>query len=136
MPNVFKKSKVALLLMFVPIFAILLTQFIIKVSSHEKPKNLEQCWALLELHLQPDELEEVKSTDKNELVKFHFTIGRYIKRHWIVKGDAELLEFFDSAGIESKDAKMAIIIDTFWRHLNDKPIDVEERIQHYRNLQP
>jgi len=133
--NLIKKNRVVLLLITVPVFALLLTVFIKKAASHEKPKSLEQCWSLLELRLPPEEIQKFKSKQLNELEPYQHSFGVYIKKHWVVKGDPELLTFFKSAGIQSEDQITAIIIDTFWRYLQNKPVDVEERIQHYIELE-
>jgi hypothetical protein len=64
---------------------------------------------------------------------YHHTLGRWIRNNWgLWSGESKLAEWFKSLGIEHADDMSGIVLDSFWRHLHDKPLDVEGQVAHYQ----
>ncbi|NQU73249.1 MAG: hypothetical protein HQ547_00875 [Candidatus Omnitrophica bacterium] len=97
------------------------------------PKNLNECYEELEKVLDKEELNEFKATKEEDLVKYHFSIGRWIRNTWHLWGDAELKKYFNNMEIHHPDDMSGIIITSFHRYLNGKEIKLNEQIKYYKD---
>lgn len=99
------------------------------------PCDLED--ALLELSrlLPPDLIQEMQNLPENGLCgTFHFTLGAWMRSHWGLWTGSRLCAFFQDMGIHHADDMTHIIMDSFWRRLNRKPLSLAalvRRSKHY-----
>lgn len=105
-----------------------------KESSTEVyiPKDLEDCFKELKSMLYPDLIKEMTMGTENDMIKYHHGLGMWIRNNWGLWSESRLKEYFNELGIQHPDDMSGIILDSFWRHLNNKPIELEEQIKYYQ----
>lgn len=97
------------------------------------PKNLEECFDILNKELKPDDLAFIKASDDNA-TKLHHSLGRYLRNTWGLWGeDSTLKQYFWNLGINHPDDMSSIILHSFHRHLNNKPLDVDAQVKKYQD---
>ena len=98
------------------------------------PTNLEECFIALNEMLGSEQVEEFKGWDENSVVgKSHHSLGRFLRNEWGLWSGSDLKTYFEGMGIKHADDMSGIIIDSYHRHLNGKPLDVEEQVNFYKN---
>jgi hypothetical protein len=94
-------------------------------------RNLEDCFEELTKQLPPAELEQIKNTKESEL--FRYTggpgLGMQLRNTWGLRGHTPLAKYFNSLGITDGAAMSTMIIESFWRHLNSKPTELEKQVE-------
>ena len=104
-------------------------------QKHEKiyiPKNLDECFVQLEKFLKPEEIKKIKDGTEEDMVLYHFTLGMWMRNNWGLWGDSHLAKWFNTQGITHPDDMSGIIMTSFYRYLNNKPINLKEQIRHYQ----
>jgi hypothetical protein len=96
------------------------------------PTNLDECYEALRHLLNPEELQDFQAKSEDELSEYHFGLGLWMRNNWGLWGGSPLAKHFNHIGICHPDDMSGIILDSFWRHLNGKPIRLEEQVQYYR----
>lgn len=94
------------------------------------PKNLEECFAALDGMLLDDDREVAMNNPKFPIIAHH-SLGRTIRNDWNLWKYSLLSEWFNDLGIEHADDMSGIILTSYCRYLNDKPIELEEQIKEY-----
>jgi len=98
-----------------------------------KPKTVAQALELLNSHMTTENLAQIQAMPEDALYRLHFGLGRWIRNNWIYQGDKELLAFFKTQRLRHPDDMSTIIIQSFWRTLHKKPIQLIEQIHYYQN---
>ena len=96
------------------------------------PKDLDDCFIELKKILYPKCIEDIKNSRKGDIPSFHFGLGRYLRNKWKLWGESRLVDWFNTQGIKHPDDMSGIILDSFWRNINSKPIELEEQIKFYQ----
>jgi hypothetical protein len=96
------------------------------------PKDLEDCLKELEKMLPPELLHEIKHADST--IKYHLNLGMWIRNSWGLWGNSRLAVYFNSMGIHHPDDMSMIILDSFHRHLNGRPVRLKEQTGFYKNF--
>jgi len=94
------------------------------------PANLEECFVELKKMLHPELINEMRQGTEADMIRYHHGLGTWIRNNWGLWGGSRLAKYFNSLGVFHPDDMSGIILDSFWRHLNGKPLGVEEKIQH------
>lgn len=91
---------------------------------------LEKAFKDLEKKLAKRHIKRFKNTEENQATaEAHMGIGLYIRNFWIRnESKKELVQFFDSLEIYHPDDMSSIILTSFHRKLNNKPIRLEEQV--------
>ena len=97
------------------------------------PENLDDCFQELEKTLQQEFLKEFKAKKEEELIVYHRGLGMWLRNNWGLWGDSRLKLYFNHLGVYHPDDMSQIIIVSFWRRLNNKPIQLEEQIKYYQD---
>ena len=97
------------------------------------PKNLIECFGELSRELSPENIEEIRSGKEEDMVQHHHGLGRYLRNEWGLWQDSLLPKWFNEKGIHHPDDMSGIILTSFWRSINSKPIQLEEQIKHYQD---
>lgn len=92
------------------------------------PKDLEECFVFLDGVLVAED-KEVATNDSNFAVLVHHTLGRTLRNDWGLWGNSVLAKWFKEKGIEHADDMSEIILTSYHRYLNSKPIELEEQIK-------
>ena len=97
------------------------------------PKDLDDCFKELNKLLEPSVIEELKNGSEEDLSRYHFGLGMWIRNNWGVWGDSRLGDYFREMGIWHPDDMSSIILVSYWRHLNDRPIQLDEQVEFYES---
>ena len=98
------------------------------------PKNLEDSFVELKKLLHPDLLKEMKENPEEEMIQYHMGLGLWMRNNWGLWGGSRLSKYFNGIGIFHPDDMSGIILDSFWRHLNERPIKLEEQLAYYQRF--
>jgi hypothetical protein len=96
------------------------------------PKDLHDCFIELKKMLPVDFVEELRKGKEGDLIQYHLTLGMWIRNHWGLWKGSRLADYFKSRDVRHPDDMSAIILTSFWRHLNGQPIGFEEQSEVYR----
>lgn len=97
------------------------------------PKDLNDSFVQLKKLLKPKDIEKMRRGTEDDMIEYHFGLGMWMRNNWGLWKGSRLAKWFNAQGINHPDDMSGIILDSFWRHLNDKPIKLEEQIQYYKD---
>jgi hypothetical protein len=97
------------------------------------PENLEDCFGELGKMLQPELIEEMKSGTEDDMITYHHGLGTWLRNNWGLWSGSRLAKYFNGLGIKHPDDMSGVILDSFWRHLNNKPIELEGQVKYYKD---
>jgi hypothetical protein len=98
------------------------------------PKDLDDCFVQLKKTLSKEQVEEMKEGLEDDMINYHFGLGMSLRNTWGLWGGSRLARWFNEKGIHHPDDMSGVILDSFWRQLNGKPIDLDKQIKHYRDF--
>jgi len=96
------------------------------------PENLEDCFKELDKMLHPEIVKEMRSGTENDMINYHFGLGMWLRNNWGLWSESRLAKYFNDFGVYHSDNISGIILDSYWRYLNDKPIKFDEQIKYYK----
>lgn len=96
------------------------------------PKNLDECFLELKKMLAPEIVAEMKTGSEKDMILYHFSLGRWMRNNWGLWGVSALSKYFHTLGIYHPDTISNIILDSFWRYLNGKPIRLEKQVKSHK----
>ncbi len=97
------------------------------------PRDLDDCFIQLKKLLSPEDIEKIKNGTEDDLHKYHFGLGMQMRNGWGLWAGSRLAKWFNARGIEHPDDMSSIILVSFWRHLNQKPIELEQQVKFYQD---
>jgi hypothetical protein len=97
------------------------------------PKDLDDCFAQLKKMLSKEEVEKMKNGREDDMILYHHGLGMWLRNNWGLWKGSRLSKWFNGKGIQHPDDMSGIIFDSFWRHLNNKPIKLDEQVKHYQD---
>lgn len=95
------------------------------------PTNLEECFKELHKIAFDKDLAEIKSRPENDMIEFHHTLGRRIRNEWGLWSGGPLQDYFKGLGLWHADDMSGVILTSFYRHLNNLPLDIEGQVKYY-----
>ena len=98
------------------------------------PKDMDECFVQLKILLEPDDIEDIRSGAEEDMIHYHLGLGMWIRNNWGLWGGSRLADWFNAKGVTHPDEMSGIILDSFWRHLNQKPIELDEQIKRNRDM--
>ena len=85
------------------------------------PKNLEECFFELNKLLKTKDKNEIKNlSNKNEMSKFHFGLGMWLRNNWYLWGGSRLQLYFFAKGIDHPDDMTGLLLRFYYDWLNGK----------------
>jgi hypothetical protein len=96
------------------------------------PKDLDDCFLELKKMLPQKTLKEMQEKSEKDMIVYHFGLGMWLRNNWGLWGGSRLSEYFNEIGLHHPDDMSGVILKTFWRHLHDKPLEVEKEIAYYK----
>jgi uncharacterized protein DUF6794 len=97
------------------------------------PNTLEDAFRILDKNLPPIEKSTFKRTpEKQAAIKAHFGLGLWIRNEWLYRERSGLRDYLASLGARHIDDMSGMVLVSYWRHLNDKPIEIEKQVACYR----
>lgn len=97
------------------------------------PENLDDCFVQLKKLLKPEDIEKMKAGTEDDMSQYHFGLAMVMRNEWGLWGGSRLAKWFNAQGITHPDDMSGIILDSFWRHLNGKPINLEQQVKYYQD---
>ena len=97
------------------------------------PKDLDDCFVILNKILVYDNIKDLKNGTENDMYLQHSYLGRDLRNNWGLWSGSCLSKWFNNIGIEHADDMSGIILISYWRHLNSKPIKLEEQIKCFQD---
>jgi len=96
------------------------------------PKDLDDSIRELKKISDPENIAQLKSKEEKDLIQYHHGLGMYLRNRWIHGLQCErsrLGQYFLDLGVTHPDEMSSIIIKSFWRHLNEKDINLKEQLE-------
>src|SRR5215467_3569471 len=87
------------------------------------PADLEDTFKELSHMLHPKLIEKMKAGSEQNMAQYHLGLGMWMRNNWALWKGSRLSEWFNQKGIHHPDDMSGVILDSFWRHLNSKPIE-------------
>ena len=100
----------------------------LRETIETQPKTLSEAIYILDNRLDPTVKEEIKRTKREELFKYHLGIGMDIRNRWRLWHDSELAMWFKKNGIYHADDMSSLVLDAYWKYLNDMKINLRESV--------
>ena len=98
----------------------------------EIPNTLPQAFAALDHQLSLQQRDAFKNApESTAVVRAHMSLGLYIRNAWLRSGHSELPGQLHALGAQSLDDMSSVVLTSYWRHLNGKPLKVEEQCACY-----
>lgn len=95
------------------------------------PKTLNECFAQLNAELDPKDVTKIKEGSETDLGPYHRALGMWIRNSWGLWEHSPLAQSLADAGAQHPDDMSAVIIHSYWRHLNGLPLDVDKQLAKY-----
>lgn len=83
------------------------------------PSTLDECYSKLDDILSDIEKAKLKSISQDKLFKYHFTLGLWIRNHWIYPEDSNIKKILLDKGITHPDYMSGEIIYGYYNYLNN-----------------
>lgn len=98
------------------------------------PTNLEECFEELKSMLPiEDQIAIIKM--ENGPIRLHHGLGQWIRNNWkLWEKDSVLTKYFQTLGLHHADDMSGLILDSFWHHLRNEPLDIEGQVKHYQDF--
>ena len=95
------------------------------------PRTLEESVQVLERTLPADLQVQMRSGSENDMIRHWDTVGRGIRNNWLMGNQPKPLREWFKQQYDVHDAEDIswIILASFWRHVNDRPLDVEGQLR-------
>jgi hypothetical protein len=100
----------------------------------KNPSNLEEAFEVLKDDLAPNEQIEIMNMPKEKLCRLHSNLGRWIRNNWKLWQDGPMKIYFNNLGIHHADDMSGIIIESFWHHLRNEPLDLDNQVNYYQEF--
>jgi hypothetical protein len=96
------------------------------------PKDLVDAFKELDRMLTPEFRREFGRLKESEVARHHFDLGGWLRNQWGLWKGLRLAKWFNEKGIHHPDDMSGIILDSYWRKLNKRPIGLEAQIKSYK----
>jgi len=97
------------------------------------PADLNEAFAELDALSPPESVEKFKNAPEEVIeTKLHFGLGRWIYIFWNFEEGSRYVEHLKQLGLMDFDHMIMFTIVTYHRHKNNKPLNVEELVEKYR----
>jgi len=102
------------------------------LNFSSSPDNLTECFAELKKRLPQEELDRIGRISEKDMVLYHSNLGRTLRNKWGLWTGSRLQTFFFDLGLQHADDMSGVILDSFWRHIHNKPILLEKQVARYQ----
>ncbi len=103
-------------------------------SGFYVPKDLQD--ALVELdRIMGDRgrRETLEADSESKMSMHHLGVGMWMRNAWgLWGGESPLSAYFHSLGIFHPDDMSGIVLDSYWRTVHGKPVDLEGQVEYYK----
>lgn len=96
-----------------------------------KPITLDECMDALSQVLSKEDNADLIASSENDLIRYHFGLGTWIRNNWNLWAGGPLLEHMKSLGFMHPDDMSQTIIEEYWARKNNKPSKIQEKVKKY-----
>jgi hypothetical protein len=98
------------------------------------PMDINDCFRQLNTMLKPIDINEFKNLPKDKaMAGAHFGLGMWLRNNWGLWVGSRLSVYFNNMGIKHPDDMSGIILTSYHRFLNDRDIDLDSQVLHYKD---
>ena len=100
-----------------------------------KPKTVEECMKEFLIILSPENQLELAMSSRDDLIKYHHGLGRWIRNNWDLWSnqlDGSLFGHMKTLGFTHPDDMSQALIVEFWNRTNNQPSQLSEMAEEYR----
>lgn len=99
------------------------------------PKDIQDAVSELDKKIEPEGLNAFKNYTEDEAAsKSFFGFGRWMSYNWGLDEGSRLSHYFRTQGLSNVEDIIRVLMITYHRHINDKPLDTESLIKHFKEL--
>ena len=98
------------------------------------PKDLEDSFKELNAMLHPKLIEQIRLNSEGFMIGFHHGLGMWLRNNWSLWKGGRLANYFRKYLIWHPDDMSGIILNSYWRHLHNMPIELKEQALKYRGF--
>ena len=96
------------------------------------PKDFEDAFVELTRLSHPEDLKKFAAEDEYEVCrKLHFGLGKWIMVNWHFHEGSRFSHFIKSQGVYFPDDMVQMVLRSFHRHLNDRPLELDNLASEY-----
>lgn len=97
------------------------------------PTDLEDSFKELNKMLTSGFRKEFKGHPENQVARYHMGFGTSLRNNWGLWKGLRLAKWFNKQGIFHPDDMSGIVLTSYWRKLNTKPIELKAQIKDYQD---
>lgn len=97
------------------------------------PADLAAAHIELSKMLPKEIIQKMKEGTEENMIVWHHGLGTWIRNNWGLWGGSPLQTSLVKLGLKHPDDMSGLILDTYWRYLNGKPLDTEAKIKYYQD---
>lgn len=98
------------------------------------PTTMEEAFTALDAMLSDEDKEQIRSDRECEMIRLHFGLGMWMRNNWGLWQGSALADLLTEEGIHHPDDMSGVILDSYWRYLNDLPIELEVQAERLRQF--
>jgi hypothetical protein len=95
------------------------------------PIDLNDCFVQLDSILSPAELDTLRNWTEEDMNMAHMSLGLWIRNNWGLWRGSRLSKWFNAQSIWHPDDMSGIILTSYWRYLNNRPMELDAQIKYY-----
>lgn len=100
------------------------------------PADMAEAFQEFNRLIDPDSRKKLKAASEEQVArKLHFSFGRWMMVNWAFYEGSRFTEYLRKVGVTHPDDMAQFVIISYHRYLNNKPLDVKERILLYQEKQ-
>ena len=103
----------------------------LELTKNIVPENIVDALTMLDGMIDEDIKRKIKGGEiaPSDL---HFSLGMRLRNIWGLWSGSRLAGYFNKIGIEDPDAMSAIILETYYRKLSGRPLEIEEQVARHK----
>ena len=102
-------------------------------TGYYVPRDLDDALTEVDRIMGAKEHDDVMKATEDGMIEYHFGLGMWMRNNWGLWSGSRLAQYFNQIGIQHPDDMSGIILDSYWRKLHGKPIDLEGQVRYYQD---
>lgn len=103
------------------------------INQNYIPKNLEESFVQIDSFWHDTTKIKLKILSEDDFTgRLHHGFGTWLRNNWGLWAGSRLAKYFNEKGIFHPDDMSSIILSSYHRRLNNKPIDLDGQIKYYQ----
>jgi len=85
-------------------------------------------------HMLPEDVKaSMRCGSEGDMSHYHFALGLWVRNNWGLWAGGPLAEHFRGLGINHPDDMSGIILTSYWRQLQKRPLELDAQVRYYQN---